>query len=176
MHVCSVLNWLNVGDSHRPFAHTFWLKRVCLSSTDEPNSSDHHSPIILIILLCFCGTLIGWGWGNLPPQTCFLPDPGARSVFLTNYRLPSEMICNSSQWITLPSAVCVTCQYPLSFSDISGGYFGGRGKWSDGQITPFTEKSSVRLMSAKQQSSGSSGVDSPSLCYIANAPSQHLCC
>lgn len=109
------------------FAHTFWLKRVCLSSPDEPDSSDRHPPIILINLLCFCGTLIGWGWGNLPPQTCFLPDPGARSLFLTNYRLPSEMICNSSQWITLPSAVSVTCQYPLSFSDISGGYFGGGG-------------------------------------------------
>lgn len=88
------------------------------------------------ILLCFCGTLIGWGWGNLPPQTCFLPDPGARSVFLTNYRLPSEMICNSSQWITLPSAVCMTCQYPLSFSDISGGYLGGGGSGLTDKLRP----------------------------------------
>lgn len=76
---------------------------VCLLITDEPDSSARRSPVSPIALPHLCSTLIGWGWSNLPPRTCFLSDPGARSVFPTNYHLPSEMICNvaSSHWNTL---------------------------------------------------------------------------
>lgn len=138
----------------------------------------HHTampPIVPTALLRFFSTLIGRGCGNLPPQTCFLTDPRARSVFLANYHLPSEMICNmaSAQWITLPPAIYMTCQYPLSVADISGGNLGG--VRSNRKITAHFKNSSARLMSTKQQSSGSSSVSSPSLCYIANDASQHLC-
>lgn len=79
--------------------------------------------IILIILLLLCSILIGWCWHNLPTQTFFLPFPGARPVFLANYRSLSEMICNvaSFQWITLTSPIYMTCQYPSPFSHITRG-------------------------------------------------------
>lgn len=98
--------------------------------------------ILLVLLQHLCSTLIGWGRGNLPPQTCFLPDPGARSVFLTNYRLPSEMICNvaSSQRVTLPAPIFVTCQYLCSFSDVGVEYFRKKKKRSGEKLCPLKVK------------------------------------
>lgn len=121
----SALSWIqNWRLTQTDSAPRGW--NLCLSITDEPDLSDRRSHIIPIALLHLCSTLIGWGWSNLPPQTCFLSAPGARSVFLTNYHLPSEMICNmaSSRWITIPPAIYISCHYLLSAFEISGGKFG----------------------------------------------------
>lgn len=138
--------------------------------------------IILIILLLLCSILIGWCWHNLPTQTFFLPCPGARPVFLANYRSLSEMICNVAgfQWITLTSPIYMTCQYPSPFSHITRRKKKQRktvmrGKELSEKWCPF-KKSPAGLMSAKQQSSGNSNLGSTSLCFIANTPPWHLCC
>ena len=105
-----------------------------------------------------------------------LLHPGARLVFLTNYR-------RCLRWsVTQPAPTELTSPLPFTVPVNILPHFHISVKEMcevkpriERKMMPFQE-APTRLTTVKKQSSGSSSLGSRSLCFIANAWSRHLCC